>query len=214
MSFTQDVLESIKKCIADLEQFPEDVEKNDDIKKYLLEVQTQLTDCVVEMKNNFEIVDACYMYNKEEMKPQYIISMTEVMEKRLLDRIKDNPVFKTNNDLIKEDKSYPDTFRHHVAGALSTLIFNFINDDGVVKAEKDIDNSMKILDKIVNKMPEAPSCPEYISDSDFASIISNKNLSDAKIYKSEYDNINPIIRIGDGKCSINIDNDNTFPLKW
>lgn len=214
MSFTQDVLESIKKCIADLEQFPEDVEKNDDIKKYLLEVQTQLTDCVVEMKNNFEIVDACYKYNKEEMKPQYIISMTEVMEKRLLDRIKDNPAFKTNNDLIKEDKLYPDTFRNHVAGTLSTLIFNFINDDGVVKAEKDIDNSMKILDKIVNKMPESPSCPEYISDSDFASIISNKNLSDAKIYKSEYDNINPIIRIGDGKCSINIDNDNTFPLKW
>ena len=196
MSFTQDILKNLKERIADLEKFPEDIEKNDKIKQSLLEIQVQLTDCIVDINDNFEIVDACYKYNEEEKKPQYIISMTKLMEDRLLERVKDNPAFKVDNELIAEDKNYPDTFRNHVAGILSTLIFNFINEDGVDKAEKKLDKSMKLMDHMMDKIQQPPTCPEYkLSESDFSSVISNKDL-DPKIYNQDI-NPSPILGIQD-----------------
>lgn len=184
----QKLLLDIKNLISELEEFTaEDMKKSQITKESLLEVCTKLTDCIVDIKNNFQIVEAHYKYNEEDKKPEYIISMTERMEKQLLERIKDIPDYKSYVDDIKNDKDYPDTFRNHVASVLTHVIFNFIEgyDDSVEKAEKNMIDSMNKADDILKNMSfERPKCPEYnvISNSDFATLdIMNKDV-DKKIY--------------------------------
>ena len=128
MGISKDLIKDIKRHIDELESYSDQLEKNYELKEMLLEAEVKLNDCVAEMKmkNALEIVDACYNYNRETRQPEYIITMSEHMEKQLLERIKNNPDFKANNDLIEEDEEYPESFRNHVAGILSTLIFNFI----------------------------------------------------------------------------------------
>lgn len=139
MSMAEDIFQDIKNSIDELEKLPNVIEKNDSIKQALLEIQVQLSDCVVDMRDNLEIVEGYYEYNETLKKPQYIISMSPRMEKELIGRIKNDPMFKVHNELIANDKSFPDTIKTHIGGILSTLIFSYIK-DGFIKgpeSEKD-----------------------------------------------------------------------------
>lgn len=192
--FSVSIIESIESSLNELKEFPRDILKNANIMANLLEVQTKLTDCVVEMGDNFEIVDGSYRYDEEEKKPTYRITMTGCMEKRLLERIKGDPKFKVDNDLIAEDENYPDTYRDHIAGILSTLIFNFIVDDGVEQAkqevEKEIIKSKAVIDHLVEKTTP-PKCPNYkfsVTDNNEAiRVLDEKEIKDSVIYYGNKD---------------------------
>lgn len=131
--FTIKVIEAIESCLDDLKSHPDQIEKMDSIKQMLLEAQVKLTDAVVEMQDNWEMTGGYYKYSEEYKRPEYHLWMTRCMEDKLLERAKNDPVFKLEIEAIENDEDYPDTKREHIATILSTLAFNYILDDAIAK---------------------------------------------------------------------------------